>query len=171
MNNWEYIKTMVGGPLTNSDAEVLIPYAQSVPENGIILDIGTCEGKSAFTITEHCKPSVRVYTIDPTPNPRFYEHRAKLGFDNGKLEIFTSKSQDMKWDIMLDMFFNDGLHSHQGIVEDNKIYCPKVKQGGWCIYHDFTLYSNTVGKAISEDENIYYTRDQVIGNFFVGVKL
>lgn len=160
----------VGGPLTNSDAEVLIKYAEKIPENGTILDIGTCEGKSAFTLAEFSHPSVMVYTIDPTPNPRFYNHRTELGFDN-RIEIFTQKSQDIKWEILLDMFFNDGLHSFQGIKEDNAIYCPMVKKDGWCIFHDFTLYNNTVGRAISEDQDKYYKLHKVIGNFYVGRKI
>jgi predicted O-methyltransferase YrrM len=170
MDKEEYCSLNVNRKISIDEVNLLKKYAQTVPENGLILDIGTCEGGSAFALAIGSKPSVRIVTIDPTPNPRFYMHRNALGFDD-KIEIVTMESQKVNWNRDIDMFFNDGLHSHKGILEDNDIYCPYVKKNGLCLFHDFTLYNNTVGKGILDGEGKYYKKLEVIGNIYIGERL
>lgn len=170
MDKWEYLDLQVTGSTRMDELLLLAHYASKVPENGTILDIGTCEGRSAFALALGSKPSVKIVTIDPTPNPRFYMHRKKLEFDE-KIECIERRSQDIKWDRSFDMFFNDGLHSQIGIVEDNDIYCPFVLDGGLCMFHDFKLYNNTVGAGILTGEGKYYERVKVVDNIYIGRKI
>lgn len=170
MDKWEYIDLNVTGSTRLDELLLLAHYASKVPENGLILDIGTCEGRSAFALTLGSLPSVKVISIDPTPNPRVYMHRKELGFDS-RLEIIEKKSQEIVWEKPIDMFFNDGLHSYQGIVEDNEIYCPFVKKDGICSFHDFKLYNNTVGTGILTGENKFYEKLKVVDNIYIGRKI
>lgn len=170
MDKLEYIMNNVGGPLLSKTIDTLSIYAKEVPKNGIIVDIGTCEGKSAFILSYYSDPSVKVYTIDPTPNPRVYEHIKELGFSE-RIEVIEKKSQDINWGISIDLFFNDGLHEYWGIKKDNEIYCPLVVKGGLCMFDDIKLYDNTVGKAILEDEGKYYKRLEIIDNVYIGKKI
>ena len=147
MDKWEYVDLNVNGSTRLDELLLLAHYAKIASPDGLILDIGTCEGRSVFALALGCPIGTKVITIDPTPNPRFYGHRKELGFDS-TIEIIEKKSQDIIWDKPIDLFFNDGLHNYQGIIEDNAIYCPFVKPGGLCMFHDFKLYSDTVGKAI-----------------------
>ena len=170
MDKEEYCKLNVNRKINESEVALLKEYASHVPENGLIVDIGTCEGGSAFALAIGSKPSVKIVTIDPTPNKRFYTHRTALGFDN-KIECIEKRSQDIKWDRPINLFFNDGLHQYQGIVEDNDIYCPMVVKDGLCLFHDFTLYDNTVGKGILTGEDKYYKRLKVVDNIYISTKI
>ena len=170
MNKEEYCKLNVNRKINDSEVELLKKYAALVPENGFILDIGTCEGGSAFALAIGSKSSVKIITIDPTPNKRFYMHRTALGFD-GKIECIEKESQNVKWDKPIDLFFHDGLHSYIGIVTDNDIYCPMVVKDGYCLFHDFALYGNTVGVGILSGEGKYYRRQEVVNNIYVGRKV
>ena len=170
MDKEEYCKLNVNRKINDGEVALLKKYAALVPENGLILDIGTCEGGSAFALAIGSKPSVKIVTIDPTPNKRFYMHRTALGFDD-KIECIEQESQKIKWDRAIDMFFNDGLHSELGILADNDIYCPLVLADGLCLFHDFTLYNNTVGKGILDGEGKYYKRLEVVDNIYIGRKI
>jgi len=166
----KYIMDSIDKKLSVDDPTTLAKYARKVPENGTILDIGTCAGGSAFIMAVNSHPSVKVYTIDPTPNPLFYIHRTKLGLDE-KVTIFTKKSQEMVWSLPLDLAFDDGLHNYLGVSEDIRIFYPHVKKGGFCMFHDFKLYNNTVGKAILDHEDKVYKRLEVIENIYIGTKI
>ena len=170
MDKEEYCKLNVNRKINESEVALLKKYAALVPENGLILDIGTCEGGSAFALAIGSKPSVKIVTIDPTPNKRFYMHRNALGFD-GKIECIEKESQKVSWNRDIDMFFNDGLHSELGIIADNDIYCEYVLKDGFCLFHDFTLYNNTVGKGILTGEDKYYKRLEIVDNIYIGVKI
>jgi predicted O-methyltransferase YrrM len=170
MNKEEYCKLNVNRKINEGEVALLKKYASLVPENGLIVDIGTCEGGSAFALAIGSKPSVKIITIDPTPNKRFYIHRTTLEF-NDKIECIEKPSQDIEWNKAIDLLFNDGLHTELGIMADNEIYCPFVLTGGFCLFHDFTLYNNTVGKGILDGEDKYYERLEVIDNIYIGSKL
>lgn len=172
MDKWEYITKVVGGPLLAKSVETLAEYAKKVPKNGTIVDIGTCEGKSAFVLAYHSHPSVQVMTIDPTPNPRFFDHVEKLDFLN-RITHIGKKSQECSAYLFpeIDMFFNDGLHEYWAVRKDNEIYCPLVKKGGLCTFDDISYYADTVGKAILDDEGKYYDRLKIIDNVYIGRKL
>jgi len=170
MDKEEYCSLNVNRKINKEEVALLKEWAAKVPENGLILDIGTCEGGSAFALAIGSKPSVKVITIDPTPNKRFYIHRTALGFDN-KIECIEKRSQDIKWDKPINLLFNDGLHQYYGILEDNDIYCPYVLDGGLCLFHDFKLYNNTVGKGILDGEGKYYKRLEVIDNIYIGQRI
>jgi hypothetical protein len=170
MDKEQYCKQNVNRKINESEVALLKEWAAKVPENGLILDIGTCEGGSAFALAIGSKPSVKIVTIDPTPNPRFYMHRKNLGFDD-RIECIEQKSQDLHWMRNIDLFFNDGLHSMQGILEDNDIYCPQVVKDGFCLFHDFKLYNNTVGKGILDGEGKYYKRLEVVDNIYIGQRI
>lgn len=153
-----YIKLYVSGPTHDSYIDILGEKAKEVEEDGTIVDIGTCEGRTAFAMAVCSKPSVKVYTIDPTPNLRFYEHRKKLGVE-AKIEIIEKRSQDINWGIPIDLLFHDGLHTYYGVKDDIEKYCPFVKKDSWIIFDDYPNYKNTIGKAVDEYEGKFYQLD------------
>jgi hypothetical protein len=166
----DYIEKSVGGSTTREEWELFAEYASGVEDNGNILDIGTCEGRSALALAAGSKPGVTIYTIDPTPNPRFHEHIKHLGLED-KIKLLQEKSDDVVWDKPIGMFFNDGLHNYIGSSSDIKHFCPYVVKGGTCMFHDYTLYCDTVGKAIDEGEGVYYKKIAVVKNIYIGEKI
>lgn len=128
-------------------------YANQVPENGIIVDIGTSSGGSAFIFALASKPSVKVYTIDPNKSDAFIDKLDSLGLKN-KLIFINKMSKDASEDIdkEIDLLFVDGVHSYHGVKNDYLSFEEKIKIGGIVMFHDYYLYGNTIGQAVDELE-------------------
>lgn len=138
--------------LCEKDKEALYRYAKEVSEGGIIVDIGTAQGGSAFIMALSSKSTVKVYTIDPKESDSFLQNRERFGLKS-KLENFTMTS-DMAFDYFkdsdIDMLFIDGVHSYDGVMHDYHTFGQRVKTGGIIAFHDVLLHDNTVGFAVND---------------------
>jgi predicted O-methyltransferase YrrM len=141
----------VNALLCNEDKRALCEYSALVEDGGVIVDIGTAAGGSAFIMGLSSKPNVKIYTIDPMINRDFEENRLALGLGN-KVEFINRTSSDAfsTWDKQIDMLFIDGVHNYQGVMNDFKTFGSKVKKGGIVVFHDVFLYDNTIGVAVNE---------------------
>ena len=54
----------IPGWATEEDLTVLEYFASEVPEDGLILEVGSFCGRSSYTLSKSCHPSVRVICID-----------------------------------------------------------------------------------------------------------
>jgi len=66
MDKEAYCTLNVNRKINKDEVALLKKWAAMVPENGLILDIGTSEGGSAFALAIGSHDSVKVVTIDPT---------------------------------------------------------------------------------------------------------
>lgn len=141
----------VNALLCEKDKEALYRYAGYVPENGVIVDIGTAAGSSAFIMALASKDSVKVYTVDPMRNQNFLDDRTRLELDD-KIVYFegTSAFSYIDWQRPIDLLFIDGVHSYQGVKDDFETFGTKVKPGGIVIFHDIFLYDNTIGAYVED---------------------
>lgn len=137
--------------LAKGDKEVLHKYAQQIPKGGHIVDIGTCQGGSAFIMTLASDDSVGVVTIDPNPNPLFFTKMAELGLEN-RLEYLQVKSVDAPplIDKQIDLLFVDGIHNKQGVIDDYNNFEYLLKDKAIVIFHDTKLYENTIRVGVNQ---------------------
>lgn len=142
----------VNALLCEKDEEALYRYASKVKNGGLIVDIGTAAGGSAFIMALASKPDVSVITIDPVVNINFILDRGKLGLDR-KITFIneTSKSAFRSWNSKkIDMLFIDGVHNYDGVMNDFNTFGSMVNFGGIIAIHDIFLYENTIGKAVKD---------------------
>jgi predicted O-methyltransferase YrrM len=127
-----------------------------VKEDGIILDVGTAFGGSAFCFSLGSKSSVSVYTIDPRRNELFIINKEKLGLNEKLIYIqgTTDSVSEYLGNKKIDLVFIDGLHTHDGVMNDFEKLSPFLDKGSIVIFHDYFLYRNTVGSAICELKKI-----------------
>lgn len=131
------------------EKEVLHEFASKVPDGGIIVDIGTAAGNSAFIMALASKPSVRVWTIDPIENKNFLSKRMELGLlDRVHFIGDTSNNAVLDWDESIDLLFIDGLHSVKGMLDDINNWGKFVKKGSTILLHDYYWYGEDAQKAI-----------------------
>jgi len=133
------------------DMRVLYDYAKKVPRGGIILEVGTASGSSAFIMALASKPSCLIFTIDPVANPNFFRDREELKLKE-KVRFFHNTSSEVIewWDKRVDLIFIDGLHNYEGVTTDIGGFVKWLKQGGFVIIHDYSLYRNTIGTAVDD---------------------
>lgn len=143
--------TYINYLLTEPDIKTLFEEAKKVPENGVIVDIGTAEGGSAFMMSFGSKDSVKVYTIDPNESKSFLSHRDDWDLEE-KLTYIIKTSEDAIEDVPkeIDLLFIDGIHNYEGVTNDFNWYGERVKKGGIIIFHDYYLYRDTIGKAVDD---------------------
>ena len=66
-----------------------------------------------------------------------FEHRAFMlrGLSNELIDLFQDES--------LDFVYIDGNHAYDFVIEDIKLWYPKVKKGGLVMGHDYILFGGT----------------------------
>jgi predicted O-methyltransferase YrrM len=156
--------------LTEEEVKTLFKYASLV--EGIIVDIGTAFGGSAFVMALS-SPKSKVVTIDPFKNDVFFFYREQWGLVNRLdfLEITSDKAVDKFEDNSIDLLFIDGIHNYWGVMNDFNAYQPKLTKDSIVIFHDYYLYDDTIGKAVDElVESGKIEKLEIIDSLFKGDK-
>ena len=123
-----------------SEAEVLLlqDVARDLPPAPLIVNIGAGVGTSTAAVLE-VRPDAFIWSIDPKVEPREAENLEKTGLLNlHRCFRVLSKSQDLgNFPHPVDLCFVDGAHSDDPVREDIKVWLPKVKIGGYILFHDY----------------------------------
>lgn len=141
---FEEIKSKIASVITympDNEREFLFRYAQGVPENGIIVDIGTASGSSAFIMALGSKDSTKIFTVDTNRNDNFISDRKRLGFEEKITYIEdTSKTAFTQLNkYKIDLLFIDGNHTDYNVKEDFNLYSQLLT--GVVIFHDILFYN------------------------------
>ena len=103
-----------------SEQATLFERASLVPENGIIVEIGTAQGGSSLIFHSAAgHRGVRIFSFDITPSAEAYEH-----LKDTNVSIIAKKSTDgaALWTEIcgesIDLIFIDGSHALQHVYED-----------------------------------------------------
>lgn len=136
--------------ILDQEVPVLQSLSASVPENGLLVEIGAAWGFSAARMAETCPDGAKIISIDPwTLAPqkqqaerekRYLETTAHV---KDKVVPVKSFSQDFDLSILdkyggeIDLLFIDGDHSFRGVKNDYEKFSPKIKNGGVIVFHDY----------------------------------
>lgn len=135
----------VEGFLIPGQEEYLFNKVKSLPDDAIIVEIGSHKGRSTVAMGYACKGTKRkIHCIDPWPNT-FNEFISNI--QKNKLEDFIIPVKGMSQDILksrhnlvgekeVDFVFIDGSHEHIDVLKDFELAYPLVKKNGWIALHD-----------------------------------
>ena len=144
--------------------------ASKVPENGVIVEIGSWTGGSAVAMSEGIRKKwsrALLHCVDPFDVDYFRAvpglRDALLKYKESPLEIFkrrmafypytllrmTSKDAVNQFaDASVDFIFIDGNHTYEYVKQDIELWWPKVKCGGMMSGHDYG--EGGVSRAVDE---------------------
>lgn len=125
-----------------------------------IADIGTCAGKSAIAMAL-VDESIFVHTVDPLPAPSLFTQIEDSGIKDQIAFYKMTSNQFGPQCPNIHGCFIDGLHTYQGVVDDINNVVSRVIPGYYVMFHDVNLYSDTIGKAVSDYENVVYEKIEV----------
>ncbi len=147
----------VPGWLTDEEGEALYDLARACTGKGVIVEIGSWEGKSTVCLGLGSKQgaSLPIYAVDPHADYRFGDFKANVE-RAGISELvrpIASLSQPAAddFDEPIELLFVDGSHEYDLVLEDFEKWVPKVVEGGWVAFHDTTWTPGprkVVGQAI-----------------------
>ena len=162
----------IDGWLSRKEAETLYDYAGKA--TGPIVEIGSWQGRSTAAIAMGSKAGNRqqVYSVDdykgvppgshPTnfgkttgwrsSSPEILRQNLNQCGINGEVQIVEKASVVAAKELPneLGMVFIDGDHSYEAVCNDIDAWMPKLKVGGYAIFHDTTAADAGVVTAFKE---------------------
>jgi hypothetical protein len=136
----------IPGWLTLAQADLLSEHAAAVPEGGVVVEIGSHQGRSTVTLGGSVRTGARVVAVDPFPSTWRYggedtESRLRAHLSNAGLtdvvEVRTQPSAEVlaTWRGRLDLVFVDGKHDVASVVHDLR-WARHLPLGGRILVHD-----------------------------------
>ena len=129
----------------DDDALHLCWLAQQLPQNAVVVEIGSFKGRSTAFIASGLK-SGQIYCIDVWSNVMdliaHADNMKLLGYHNMVTQIRglskeVAKSWSKTWNKPIDMLFIDGNHNYPNVKQDYELWSPYVKTGGINAIHDY----------------------------------
>lgn len=143
----------IPGYLSDGQDATLFNLAKTIPNDGVIIEIGSFKGKSTSCLASACANTNRVvYAIDPfqtKPSEEYSEdiwtysindikdNLNKLGLiEYVKLVQGYSQEVGVNWSTKCDMLFIDGAHTYEGCLSDFNLFFKWLKPNGIFALHD-----------------------------------
>ncbi len=159
----------VKGWLTGEEAEFL----KEISRDKDVLEVGPYMGRSTVCIARTAKSVITIDTFKHEDNETgqtdsytsivpFLQNT--LEFDN--IITIIGKSVDVAKHIKdnsKDIIFIDGSHKYEDVKDDIRVWKPKLKKGGYMLFHDY--YGGFTGVAKSVNE--WKKPERVIGTIAV----
>jgi hypothetical protein len=155
------IKCHVG----TDDEEILTKYASQVLPDEIMVDFGTCTGRSAGILAV-TNPKAKVCTFDvdlsscqiPSvllqTSDRLYSSIKSWTYEENNVApvtIYHESSLSMPWNKEIALINIDANHKYEAVKADIEKWAPFVKLNGIMIFHDYWTHDEPgVAKAVDE---------------------
>ena len=129
----------IEGHMTESELIQIEKWAAEVPENGIIVELGSLKGRSAYAWAKSCHPSVKVYCIDKFSDTRHYDNFVENTKDCPNIVILKGIfPRNIKYlGPMVDLFFLDANHTNPQDIDAINEMLPHMKLDGLFCGHDY----------------------------------
>ncbi len=132
--------------VTTEEGRHLGWLASQVPDDGLIVEIGTLYGRSTSFMATGAKDSVRVYAIDCWEGVHYHrmiqavEYFTKLDLMK-KIKIIKGYSTRVvkSFKGSIDMLYIDADHAYESVKADYLAWFPFLKKGGIVAFHDHIL--------------------------------
>lgn len=152
--------------VTPGEGELLADFSNNVPDHGIIVEVGSCQGRSTAYLASGIrhKSKVLIFSIDlwllgagRTPERhhdvggylRFQTNLRMLGLFDRVIPVMSESTKVAKvWTLPIDLLFIDGGHKYEEVSADIKGWARFVKPKGFIAFHDYN--HDEVKKAVDE---------------------
>jgi predicted O-methyltransferase YrrM len=154
----------IDGFLTRREAIALYKFANKLPSNSTVVEIGTWKGKSAFCLAKGLF-SGTIYVIDPFDGTVEDGNEQLFKEKKGKVPLIDQFKTTMEKQKLFDKFilfkglssqfvgqvkdinllFIDGDHSIKWCKHDFTEYAPYLIRGGYLILHDYDSSRKELG--------------------------
>jgi hypothetical protein len=135
----------IPGWMTEQELHQIEKWANEVPENGVIMEVGSLYGRSAYTWAKSCHPSVNVYCVDtfyaPQTDTDFHDEFHKNTKDIPNIHSIRAACPYFKYSEYVnnpaDIFFVDAAHTNPNDWHIIQYGLRNLKSGGLLCGHDY----------------------------------
>lgn len=135
----------INGHMDETELQCIEAWASKVPENGVIMEVGSLFGRSAVAWAKSCHPSVDVYCVDtfydPNTDTDFYDEFRANTKDIPNIHPIVCACPYFKYsryvDKQPDIFFIDATHSNPNDWHIILYGLKHLKSGGLLCGHDY----------------------------------
>ena len=146
---WPSIRRIRGKIISPDQDYWLYRAAQSLPDNSVIVEIGSFKGRSTACLAYGCLGrNKRVYAIDTFQGNdhdfafRDFYNEFWRNIKSRRLDkhvepvVGTSREIAKGWSLNSDLLFVDGSHKYEDVLDDFHGFYTHVKSGGLVAFHD-----------------------------------
>lgn len=139
--------TSVPGWQSRLEQRALVEYARLVPENGVIVELGSEAGQSASLFCYGSHRSVTLNCVDLFPDSMAQNHTHNLveaGFGTRNIIRWKGDSAAIgkQWTGDIDLCFIDADHHYEAVKRDIAAWIPHVRVNGFALFHDCACATN-----------------------------
>jgi hypothetical protein len=135
----------INGHMNETELQCIEAWASAVPENGVIVEVGSLFGRSAVAWAKSCDPSVKVYCVDTfydaNTDMDFYDQFHENTKDISNIHPVVQVCPYFKYSKYIgdpaDIFFVDAAHSNPNDWEIIQFGLKNLKSGGLLCGHDY----------------------------------
>jgi hypothetical protein len=113
-----------------------------MPKGGVCAEVGTQTGGFAKHILSVLQPQIlHIFDLDYS---LFNHAHFRLAIEQGRVQLHQGDSSCRLGalpDRSFDFIYIDGDHSYAGVTRDLAQAARKIKDGGWIVCNDYTIYS------------------------------
>jgi predicted O-methyltransferase YrrM len=165
----------INGWLSDKEAMALYELASSLPDDAVVVEIGSWQGKSTYCLARGLRSGM-IHAIDPfdsageSGSDLLYVNRASM-LDKSLLETFKNNlqrggllkkvsihhgySKDFVGNFeSIDFLFIDGDHSVEGCLFDYEKFSPAIRIGGLLGFHDYQPKRHDLGPTMVIDTKV-----------------
>lgn len=148
------INRSIPGRMSDGELTRLMQLASSVPEHGIVVEVGSLYGLSAWHISKSIPSTATLFCIDPfvqTDSNLEFQRRVRAPIlcresfelytaDCDNIVILQGWSPDVcrGWKAPIDMYFDDAYHTNPVTKWNIDFWTDRVKCGGIVCGHDYS---------------------------------
>lgn len=136
--------THVNGWESPQEQGLLASFARLVPEDGLIVEIGSEHGMSASIFRTNAHPNTWLFCVEINPNAEFLTNMQKAGISLDNVKWINESSHTYEWiyTAPIDLLFVDGDHSELGAFKDIDIWSQRMSKNGVILVHDCACSTN-----------------------------
>jgi hypothetical protein len=165
------INRAIPGQMTDEELYQVIDLAKMVPKNGVIVEVGSLYGLSAWHLSKYSDPTVTIFCIDPFERAQWVIDLVEgpqnaPPFSRAAFELFTSDCHNIVpiqgyspdsvrgWGIPIDLYLEDAVHQNPILRANIDFWSKKVRPGGIVSGHDYSKdWPDVVGEVNSLSVN------------------